>query len=254
MRRAAKVGLAGLLLTICVSGGCASSERAEAYQGVAKEWSKAIRASQVIPVYPLTEDIQPGDMFIVDVPIETEQELWDEKGYLPLGYHFGRLNIGPDEYKKFYGREYGNGVPGKDGPPLLYQEQPAASRGAVKVVSDRKNGRLEVNAADPAAQPAPAPTAPPGAANARAKDEIPLELRRELQNWGLAPHVSFPSYSVDVSRSGGFNIGLPVQGIPIALGLLGSNRATASVSLKEAYSYGLDAQRFSRSCRTTIRI
>src|SRR4051812_43206488 len=112
----------GLFVTALVCG-CASSERGQAYEGVAKEWSKAIRASQVIPVYPLSEDIRPGDMFIVDVPVETEQELWNEKGYLPLGYHFGRLKLGPKVYNRFYGNDYGNGEDGADGPPRLYHRE-----------------------------------------------------------------------------------------------------------------------------------
>jgi hypothetical protein len=28
-----------------------------------------IRASQVVPVYPLTEDLQPGEVFLVQLPV-----------------------------------------------------------------------------------------------------------------------------------------------------------------------------------------
>ena len=39
-------------------------------EDVAKEWCLTIRASQVLPVYPLTEDLQPGDVFVVPSGIE----------------------------------------------------------------------------------------------------------------------------------------------------------------------------------------
>jgi len=45
-----------------VCSGCASSETQ--VQKAAKDWCMTIRGSQVIPVYPLTEDIQPGDIFL----------------------------------------------------------------------------------------------------------------------------------------------------------------------------------------------
>jgi hypothetical protein len=56
-----------LALMACLLGGCASAERQ--VQQAAKDWCMTIRGSQVIPVYPLTEDIQPGDIFLVQVPI-----------------------------------------------------------------------------------------------------------------------------------------------------------------------------------------
>ena len=43
-----------------------------------------IRGSQVIPVYPLTEDIQPGDVFLVQLPIDQQQKLYQQNGFLPL--------------------------------------------------------------------------------------------------------------------------------------------------------------------------
>lgn len=59
-------------------------------------------------------------------------------------------------------------------------------------------------------------------------------------NWSAAPRAAFPSYSFSIERSAGLNIGLPVSGVPIAFGLLGSDRAMATVSLKDAYTYGVD--------------
>ncbi len=59
-----------------------------------------IRASQVVPVYPLTQDLQPGDVFIVRTPIQQQAAVYDEKGFLPFDYHYLRLKS--LNYKDFY--------------------------------------------------------------------------------------------------------------------------------------------------------
>ena len=71
---------------------------------VAKDWSRVVRASQVIPVYPLTEDLQPGDVFLVQLPIQRQQELYERDGFLPLDNHLARLD--PSGYARFYGRAF----------------------------------------------------------------------------------------------------------------------------------------------------
>jgi len=53
------------LALVCIPVSCASWERQHQLERVAKDWCLTIRASQVIPVYPLTEDLQPGDVFLV---------------------------------------------------------------------------------------------------------------------------------------------------------------------------------------------
>lgn len=63
-----------------------------------------IRGSQVIPVYPLTEDIQPGDIFLVQVPIDRQQEIYDDNGFLPLDNHLARLD--PGGYNDFYSHSF----------------------------------------------------------------------------------------------------------------------------------------------------
>jgi hypothetical protein len=85
-----------------VCGGCASSEKQ--VQKAARDWCMTIRGSQVIPVYPLTEDIQPGDVFLVQVPIDQQQKLYKKNGFLPLDNSLGRIN--PDGYKEFYGHSF----------------------------------------------------------------------------------------------------------------------------------------------------
>jgi hypothetical protein len=76
---------------------------------VAKDWCMVIRASQVIPVYPLTEDLQPGDVFLVTMPVQSQHELYSRKGFLPLDYHVKRINVRQDEtqnYSHFYKDDY----------------------------------------------------------------------------------------------------------------------------------------------------
>ncbi len=88
------MGACALLL-----GACCTSKKCQ-LEHIAKDWCMTIRASQVIPVYPLTEDIQPGDVFLVQVPIDRQQEVYDDKGFLPLDNHIARLN--PNGYANFY--------------------------------------------------------------------------------------------------------------------------------------------------------
>jgi hypothetical protein len=89
-----------VLASVC--GGCASSETQ--VQKAAKEWCMTIRGSQVIPVYPLTEDIQPGDIFLVQVPIDKQQQLYKLNGFLALDNHLGRMN--PTGYDRFYDHSF----------------------------------------------------------------------------------------------------------------------------------------------------
>lgn len=73
-----------------------------------------IRGCQVIPVYPLTEDIQPGDIYLVQWTVEQQQRLYNQRGYLPLDQHVGRLN--PNGYAEFYAHSF---FPKSSPPELL---------------------------------------------------------------------------------------------------------------------------------------
>ncbi len=91
-----------LLTSIAVAfffDSCGTSRKSQ-LERVAKDWCETIRASQVMPVYPLTQDLQPGDVFLVQLPIDQQQKEWNEKGYLKLDNHIARLN--PKGYDKFY--------------------------------------------------------------------------------------------------------------------------------------------------------
>jgi hypothetical protein len=91
-------GFAAILLLL---SGCASQRMSgQQLERVAKDWCLSIRASQVIPVYPLTEDLQPGDVFLVQTPAEEQVRVYLERGFLPLENLVTRLPL--DGYKSFY--------------------------------------------------------------------------------------------------------------------------------------------------------
>lgn len=69
---------------------------------VAKDWSMTVRASQVMPIYPLEEDIRPGDIYLVDRSLESEIKAWNEKGFLPLVNRYDRISIPKDRYDDIY--------------------------------------------------------------------------------------------------------------------------------------------------------
>jgi hypothetical protein len=52
-----------------------------------------IRASQIMPVYPLTEDLLPGDVFITSTPIGEEQRYFREESFLPFDDFVARLGV-----------------------------------------------------------------------------------------------------------------------------------------------------------------
>lgn len=97
----ARSGLALLLAAGAAAwlAGCGMSKQ-EQLEAVARDWCMTIRASQVIPVYPLTEDLQPGDVFLVQLTVDKQQQAYEKKGFLPLDNHLAR--IAPDGYRDFY--------------------------------------------------------------------------------------------------------------------------------------------------------
>jgi hypothetical protein len=57
----------------------------------AKDWCLAIRACQMIPSYPLSEDLRPGDVFLVQRPIGQQVKEYKSRGFLSLDDHRVRL-------------------------------------------------------------------------------------------------------------------------------------------------------------------
>ncbi len=183
--------------------GCRAAPNAQ-LESVAKDWCLVIRASQVIPVYPLTEDLVPGDVFVVETPIQNQQQQYKEKGFLPLDRHAARLDglSYTDFYAaRYFDDRYARGIP---------------------------HARESADAAPKVANPDHADDAPKGGANTTPQ---PLD----------APRAAFPTYSFDVSSGGGFQLALPVQRVPIGLSLMQADSATGSIALSDAHTYGLSA-------------
>lgn len=186
-------------IALAAFSGCASTQKQ--LERVAKDWSMTIRASQVIPVYPLTEDLQPGDVFLVTVPVQKQVEIYKKKGFLPLDLMVTRLH-GLD-YKAFYAAEYWAG----DFSPEDKVGHARMVRGAEKKPAKGVGGG----------------TPPPTENN----------LTANLS----APRAAFPTYTFSVEKGFGARLAIPVQGVPVAMGLMGSSSAYGSVTISDAYTY-----------------
>ncbi len=81
--------------------GCATHQ----LEKIAKDWCLSIRASQIIPVYPLTEDFQPGDILLIGISLDDQIKEYESKGFLPINNTFDRIY--PKGYFDFYGNGYG---------------------------------------------------------------------------------------------------------------------------------------------------
>lgn len=82
-----------LLLPACAT-------RRTQLEQVAKDWCETIRASQVLPIYPLTADLQPGDIFLVQQTVSRQHEAYEEAGFLPLPFKIARID--PTGYADHY--------------------------------------------------------------------------------------------------------------------------------------------------------
>lgn len=87
-------------VTVMLLQGCHGNLKERQLQRVAKDWSQVIRASQIIPVYPLHEDLLPGDAFLVQTTVDNQQSLYRKKGFLPLDPPMARIR--PSGYQAFY--------------------------------------------------------------------------------------------------------------------------------------------------------
>jgi hypothetical protein len=99
-----------VLIALC---GCGTYSENQQLTRINKDWNLLIRASHIYPVYPLSQDILPGDIFFVSANID-DTSAWNEKGYLPLDHMVARLY--PSNYMGFYSNswsEYTNSLPGR---------------------------------------------------------------------------------------------------------------------------------------------
>lgn len=91
------------LLVLCLVCGCSEfqlKQKERQMELVARDWSMTIRASQVVPVYPLTQDIQPGDVFLVNRTVADQSNRFRDRGFMPTDLHIARLI--PLGYAEFY--------------------------------------------------------------------------------------------------------------------------------------------------------
>src|SRR5215212_8671217 len=101
-KRILAVGALVLTLAACRS---LDRRRDEQLARVARDWCLTIRASQVLPVYPLTEDLQVGDVFLVATPLSQEVHDLEQDGFLPLDNVIARIQ--PTGWQNFYNGSYG---------------------------------------------------------------------------------------------------------------------------------------------------
>ncbi|AGW13940.1 hypothetical protein DGI_2182 [Megalodesulfovibrio gigas DSM 1382 = ATCC 19364] len=188
MRVVRAVLLLGVALGL--ASGCAQS-RPAALHGVAKGWSETLRACQLIPVYPLTEDLRPGDVFLVETTAQHVQEDYrsGKLSFLPLDQHVVRLAMNATIYPDMYRDHYFTCDFGK------------------------------------------APHNPAGAA-AEGSEEKTL----------AAPRAAFPMFSFSVDRGSGLDLALPIQSVPLAFGLMGSDNATGTITIDDAFTYFVQGQ------------
>lgn len=212
-QRAARATVFCAMIVVAASAlaGCGSAMRERELSRVAKDWSMTIRASQVVPVYPLTEDLRPGDLFLVTTPIEGQVREYRKRGFLPLDQHKARL--GGIDFAAFYGRSYGVGR--REDTPYHWTFP---------------TGRFESDL---------------GIAGSILPDEPPApfegdERRHRLPTaWWQAPRAFFPSYTFEVRSGKGLRLALPIQSVPVGLGLMNTESANGSVQLADAYVYGV---------------
>ena len=172
-----------LVLSILILVGCSTTKQRTELQHIAKDWCMVIRASQIIPVYPLTEDLHVGDIFLVQRTVDEQHQEYEQRGFLPLDNLIYRMD--PTGFYQFYDLSFAHGEP--------EIELPADWLGSGQDIS-----------------------------------------------WKEAPKASFPTYSFAVKSGGGINIGVPVQGVPIGLSLLGSDAAQGTITIGDGKTYGLD--------------
>ncbi|HEX7808846.1 MAG TPA: hypothetical protein VF608_08980 [Thermoanaerobaculia bacterium] len=96
--------LAVLVAVLCLACRSLDKKKANELSRVAKDWCLTIRASQVLPAYPLTEDLQVGDIFLVSTPLEEEVKNLEKDGFLPLDNVIARLQ--PTGWQQFYNGAY----------------------------------------------------------------------------------------------------------------------------------------------------
>ncbi|CCH50013.1 protein of unknown function [Pseudodesulfovibrio piezophilus C1TLV30] len=208
-----------VVVLACCLGACTKDKYDRSMEDVARNWCMTIRASQVIPIYPLEESIRPGDVFLVGAPHAKEVTLYREKGFLPMDTHLHRISGLEKDYVDFYGEGYLNEYPA---PPKKEVSVANASSG------QSSNSSLPLRDC------------------ANSSDEFGrLMCLIEKQNGAKGgrsmqwPLAVFPSYTVKVGTDASLGAGLSLKGIPLGLSFLHASQALAMVTIKDSYSVGL---------------
>jgi hypothetical protein len=204
--------LVGLVSIWMTPGGCGrirDYRRRKQLEAVAKDWCYTIRASQVIPVYPLTEDLQVGDVFLVHQHAENQHKEYKRRGFLPMEQLLVRLH--PEGYHDFYLESHGtrdrNDIP-------HHWKFPKGAFGS---------------SLGPAAGDKPSDNPP--------------------DKWNFGPIAAFPSYGFDIQQGQSFSLSIPVKGVPVAMSLLGAQAAKCSLTIKDAHTYGIDSLQIEKQVR-----
>jgi len=194
------------------SGTFEQANKRRVLERVARDWCLTIRASQVIPVYPLDEDIKPGDIYIAKTPASEAQTLWKKRGFLAIDQRFARLH--PAGYGAYYRTAYHIGP---DAVPPHHWQFPPPGAG-----NSAETGARDNEEADTA--------------------KIPKNTSGvfEKTDWQSAPRAGFPSYSFDIKRGESLSGALPVQGVPVIMSALGARSVTGTVTITNAFTYGID--------------
>lgn len=223
----------GLLLGLALlTAGC-NHARYRQMESVASDWCMTIRASQVIPVYPPREDLEPGDVFLVTQPLPNQAREYKTKGYLPLDQSYQRLN--PYLIRLGYSKEY---IPTFLAHPFAQIPHPVPRRDAEDTPPDKA-----ATGAAQGAKPSDAATAGTDALN-KASESLPKGFAN-----ATLPIAFFPAYSFSVDAGGQLDLAVPISGLPMALSLIGGTSATGQVVIKDAFTYGLPLETMDRILR-----
>lgn len=172
-------GAAGLLaLSMSLAGGglvgCGTAARRTALEDTTRDWFATLRAAQVLPVHPLTEDLVPGDVFLVTVPIQQQHERYEREGRVPLDLAATRLPAAGTDFADYYADRYWRGSFAEG--PFDRPEDAADPVPAPRVVFPRL--RVEVTAAGDAAVGLPLQSIPLGLDLLRTtRAEVTVDLR-----------------------------------------------------------------------------
>jgi len=178
------------LTSVLIMAGCATQDAQKSVERVAKDWCNTIRASQIVPVYPLTADLTVGDVFLAQTTLSAQADQYRSRGFLPLDDHRYRLpitNFSSVYFNGYWTNSYG------DTPHQL-------------------------------------PVLPPSSAtNSNATN-----------TFAEAPRVMFPTFTFQAQSSSGLSAAFPVEGVPVGLNYLRSDKVAGSLSISDARTYAAD--------------